>query len=62
MNQNLNFQLTQMLKTIYDNECVDAERRFAFVDGLIKASNEGADLNDNGIREEIDLITFAVMK
>ena len=61
MNQNLNFQLTQMLKTIYDNECVDAERRFAFVDGLIKASNEGADLNDNGIREEIDLITFAVM-
>ena len=51
-----------MLKTIYDNECVDAERRFAFVDGLIKASNEGADLNDNGIREEIDLITFAVMK
>jgi hypothetical protein len=30
------------------------------VDGLIKASNEGADLCDNGIREEIDLITFAV--
>ena len=31
------------------------------MDGLIKASNEGADLNDNGIREEIDLITFAVI-
>ncbi|XP_046448962.1 cytochrome P450 4c3-like isoform X2 [Daphnia pulex] len=37
----------------------ESKRRFAFVDGLIKASNEGADLNDNGIREEIDLITFA---
>ncbi len=28
---------------------------------LTKASNEGADIDDNGIREEIDLITFAVV-
>nr|CAH0101782.1 unnamed protein product [Daphnia galeata] len=42
-----------------DNVEKISKRRFAFVDGLIKASNEGADLNDNGIREEIDLITFA---
>ncbi|KAI9563276.1 hypothetical protein GHT06_010734 [Daphnia sinensis] len=36
-----------------------SKSRFAIVDGLIEASNNGADLDDNGIREEIDLITFA---
>ncbi|XP_057367000.1 cytochrome P450 4c3-like [Daphnia carinata] len=32
---------------------------FAVLDRLIQASDEGADIDDNGIREEIDLITFA---
>ncbi|KAI9563275.1 hypothetical protein GHT06_010733 [Daphnia sinensis] len=36
-----------------------SKSRFAIVDRLIEASNEGADLNDSGIREEIDTITFA---
>ncbi|XP_045033223.1 cytochrome P450 4c3-like [Daphnia magna] len=36
-----------------------SKSRFAIVDWLIQASNKGADLDDNGIREEIDLITFA---
>ncbi|XP_057367005.1 cytochrome P450 4C1-like [Daphnia carinata] len=40
-------------------ETIENSGRFAIVDGLIQASNKGADLDDNGIREEIDLITFA---
>jgi hypothetical protein len=57
---NMNFHLLNLLQTTNSLNFFHTEKRFAFVDGLIKASNEGADLNDNGIREEIDLITFAV--
>jgi hypothetical protein len=57
---NMNYHLLNLLQTTNKSKFSHTERRFALVDGLIKASNEGADLNDNGIREEIDLITFAV--
>ena len=37
-----------------------SEKRLAFLDRLIKSTEDGADLNDDDIREEVDTTMFAV--
>ncbi|KAI9563277.1 hypothetical protein GHT06_010735 [Daphnia sinensis] len=49
----------QLPNDVIVDEKPKSTSRFAMVDRLIEASYEGADLDDTGIREEINMLTFA---